>query len=360
LELVKDQGLGEGANAMLIIGCDFHPGFEQVAIFDNQTGEITGRRLQHPEEAREFYGSLREPALVGMEACGFTQWFEQMLEELGHELWLGDAAQIRAAVVRRQKTDQRDAEHLLTLLLEKRFPRLWVPNGEERDVRQLLMHRHGLVRMRTQVKNQLHAIALNQGMQKKRKLWTEAGREQLEKLGLRAYAAQRRGESLRRLDYLEEQIRQLTKTVVAEAHKRAAAQLLMTHPGVGAQTALAFVLTIGPVARFENAKKVASYVGLIPCEHSSGGKQRLGHISKQGSPLLRFLLVEAGQSAVKKDAELQRMYRRLALRRSRGQAKVAVARRLATRLYWMLRTGKNYAQLTASGAGEPVSSRDAA
>jgi transposase len=283
-----------------------------------------------------------------------------MLEELGHELWLGDAARIRASVVRRQKTDQRDAEHLLTLLVEKRFPKLWVPNGEERDLRQLLMHRHGLVRMRTQVKNQLHAIALNQGMQKKRKLWTEAGRQQLEKLALRPYAAQRRAESLRRLDYLEEQIRELTKTVMAEAEKRPGARLLMTHPGVGAQTALAFVLTIGPVARFENARKVASYVGLIPCEHSSGGKQRLGHISKQGSPLLRFLLVEAAQSAVKKDAELQRMYRRLALRRNRGQAKVAVARRLATRMYWMLRTGKSYAQLTASGAGEPVSSRDAA
>jgi transposase len=344
---------------MLIIGCDFHPGFQQLAIFDNETGEISYRRLQHPQEAREFYASLQAAALVGMEACGFTQWFEQMLEELGHELWLGDAARIRASVVRRQKTDQRDAEHILTLLLEKRFPKLWVPDGEERDLRQLLLHRHSLVRMRTQVKNQLHAIALNQGLEKKRKLWTKAGRAELEKLVLRPYARQRREESLRRLDYLDAQIRELTKSVIRAAEQRAEVGLLMTHPGVGAQTALAFVLIIGPVSRFENAKKVASYVGLIPCEYSSGGKQRLGHISKQGSPLLRFLLVEAGQSAVKKDAVLQRLYRRLAVRRSRGQAKVAVARRLAVRLYWMLRSGKSYAQLTASGAGEPVSSRDA-
>ena len=116
------------------------------------------------------------------------------------------------------------------------------------------------------------------------------------------------------------------------------------------------MLTLGPVARFVNAKKVASYVGLIPCEYTTGGKQRLGHISKQGSPLLRFLLVEAGQSAVKQDPELRRMYVRLSKKRSRGLAKVAVARRLATRLYWMLRTGKSYAQLTGSGAGEPESS----
>jgi len=345
---------------MLIIGCDFHPGFEQVAIFDKSTAEISYRRLQHPGEARAFYASLAEPALVGMEACGYTQWLERMLAELGHELWLGDAAQIRASVVRRQKTDQRDAEHILNLLLEERFPRLWVPTAEQRDVRQLLLHRHHLVRSRTQVKNQLQAMALNQGVQKKRKLWTQAGREQLQKLALPAYTAARRDECLQRLDYLNQQIRQLNEKVEAEAEKRADARLLMTHRGVGPQTALAFVLTMGEVERFANAKRVASYVGLIPSEYSSGGKQRLGRITKQGSPLLRFLLVEAAQTAARYDPTLKRVYARLCLRCSRGQAKVAVARRLATRLYWMLRSGKNYAQLTASGAGKPVSSRGAA
>jgi transposase len=306
-----------------------------------------------------FMDASERPALIGMEACGFTQWFERMLEELGHELWMGDAARIRASVVRKQKTDERDAEHLLTLLLEERFPKLWVPSAEERDVRQLLVFRHSRVRQRTQVKNQLHALALNQGVQRKRQLWTKAGREQLQKLELLPYAAQRRDELLKQLDQLDGQIAELTKRVQAEVNKRADAQRLMTHPGVGVQTALAFVLTIGPVKRFENAKKVASYVGLIPSEHSSGGKQRLGHISKQGSPLLRFLLVEAGQSAAKGDAEFKRAYVRLAMKGGRAKAKVAIARRLATRLYWMLRTGKTYAQLKASGAGEPESFRGA-
>jgi transposase len=345
---------------MLIIGCDFHPGFQQLAIFDKSTAEISYRRLQHPQEAQAFYASLAEPALIGMECCGYTQWFERLLAELGHELWLGDAAQIRASVVRRQKTDQRDAEHILNLLLEDRFPRLWVPTAEQRDVRQLLLHRHHLVRSRTQIKNQLQAMALNQGVQKKRKLWTEAGRAELQKLALPAYTAARRDECLQRLDYLDGQIRELSQKVEAEARQREAARLLMTHPGVGPQTALAFVLTIGEVGRFENAKKVASYVGLIPAEYSSGGKQRLGRISKQGSPLLRFLLVEAAQTASRFDPGLKRVYVRLCMRRSRAQAKVAVARRLATRLYWMLRSGNNYAQLTASGAGKPVSSRGAA
>jgi transposase len=345
---------------MLIIGCDFHPGFQQLAIFDNQTGEIRYRRVKNPEEAREFYASLKEPALVGMEACGHSQWFERVLAELGHELWIGDAARIRASVVRTQKTDQRDAEHLLTLLMEQRFPRLWVPTAEERDVRQLLVHRHQRVRMRTQVKNQLQAVALNQGVQKKRGLWSKAGREQLEKLELLPFAAQRRDQLLKLLDGLDEQIAALTKLVEAEAQKRPGAVLLMTHPGVGAQTALGFVLTIGRVERFENAKKISSYLGLIPAEYSSGGKQRLGHISKQGSSLMRFLLVEAGQSAAKGDAQLKRAYVRLAMKQGRAKAKVAIARRLGTRLYWMLRTGKSYAQLVASGAGEPESFRGAA
>ena len=344
---------------MLIISCDFHPGLQQLAIFDNQTGEIHCRRLRGPEETRDFFTSLPQKAVVGLESCGFSQWFERLVEEAGHELWVGDAAQIRASVVRQQKTDQRDAEHILHLLLEQRFPRLWVPTAAERDVRQLLVHRHQRVRMRTQVKNQLHAIALNQGLRRQRQLWTKAGREQLQKLELPPFTAGRRDELLRQLEQLDEQIAALDQMVRAEAEKRPAAVRLMTHPGVGAQTALAFVLTLGPVERFARAKQVSSYVGLIPREHSSGGKQRLGHISKQGSPFLRFLLVEAAQSAARYEPQLKRAYVRLAMRRSRGQAKVAIARRLATRLYWMLRNGCNYAQLSRSGAGKPESSCDA-
>jgi transposase len=110
LEAAKTTKAREGVNVMLIIGCDFHPGFQQVAIFDNQTGEVSERRLLHREEAQEFYGSLRGQAVrVGMEACGHYPWFERLLEQLGMELWIGDAARVRAMEVRKQKTDRRDA-----------------------------------------------------------------------------------------------------------------------------------------------------------------------------------------------------------------------------------------------------------
>jgi transposase len=282
---------------MLIIGCDFHPGFQQVAIFDNRTGEMQEKRLRHRDEAEQFYRALGRPARVGMEACGHYPWFEQLLERCGHELWLGDAAKIRAGVVRKQKTDRRDAEHILQLLLQDRFPKIWTPSLVERDARQLLVHRHKLVVRRTQVKNQLQAMALSHGVQKKRKLWTKAGRAELEKLELLPYAAERRRHLLQSLDELEAEIGRWQQKVEAEVRRRPAAVKLMTHPGVGPVTALAMVLTLGPAERFQSPKQVASYFGLIPSEHSSGGRQQLGRITKQGNSFLRFLLVEAGQSA---------------------------------------------------------------
>jgi len=331
---------------MLIIGCDFHPSFQQVAIFDNQSGEIQEKRLGHRAEAEQFYRGLSgQEVRVGMEACGHYPWFERLLQELGQELWLGDAAEVRAKMVRKQKTDRRDAYHLLQLLLEGRFPKIWVPSLEERDVRQLLVHRHKQVQARTRVKNQLQAMALSQGVQKKRKLWTQVGRAELEKLELLPYAAQRRQHLLLQLDRLEAEIGGLSRRVEEEVGRRPAAMRLQTHPGVGPVTALAMVLTLGPAERFASGKQVGSYFGLIPSEHSSGGRQQLGRISKQGSSFLRFLLVEAGQSAVRYDAELGRFYRRLAVRKHRALAKVAVARKLATRLYLMLREEWNYTQL---------------
>jgi transposase len=331
---------------MLIIGCDFHPGFQQVAIFDNLTGEIEEKRLQHREEAERFYRSLRgQPVRVGMEACGHYPWFEQLLRECGHELWLGDAAKVRASVVRKQKTDRRDAEHLMRLLIEERFPRIWVPSEEVWDVRQLLVHRHKQVQARTRTKNQLQAMALSCGVQKKRKLWNQAGRAELEQLPLLPYAAERRKRLLEELDAREAEIGELDRQVAEEARQRPEAVRLMTHPGVGPVTGLAMVLTLGPAERFGSAKQVSSYFGLIPSEESSGGKQRLGKISKQGSSFLRFLLVEAGQTAARLDPQLKRFYRRLATRKNRGVAKVAVARKLAARLYLMLREDWTYAQL---------------
>jgi transposase len=331
---------------MKIVGCDLHTRYQQVAMLDQETGELIERRLEHESgEARAFYAALSAAVRVGIEATGHTRWFERMLGELGHELWIGDAAEIRATVVRKQKTDARDAAHLLDLLLTNRFPRIWRPSLEERDLRQLVWHRQKLVWMRNAVGNQLHALAMGEGVCRKKKLFTQKGRAELESLALSPWASYRRQELLRMIEELDRSLLQLDHAVQKQAEQNPEAVRLMTHPGVGPVTSLAFVLTLGPVGRFQRSKQVASYLGLNPREHSSGGKQRLGSISKQGNPMMRSLLVEAGHTAARLDAELRQDYQRLKLRRGSGVAKVAIARKLAVRMYWMLRSPANYAQM---------------
>ena len=343
---------------MIIIGCDYHPGFQQIAFVDTDTGELRERRLQHPEEAEQFYRDLAaqgRKVRVGMEASGHARWFERLLAELNFELWIGDAAEIRAQRVRKQKTDRQDAQHILRLLLEDRFPQIWVPNGENRDLRQLLWHRHRMVQARTRIMNQLQAVALNEGLRCKKRLWRERGREQLEWFKLAPWASRRRRDLLELLDRLNPTIAELTEAIEQEAEKCPEAQRLRTHPGVGALTALAFVLIIGRAERFQCGKQIACYLGLVPLEDSSGDRRRLGHITKQGNSLLRFLLVEAAQVTVRSDQQWRSKYFHLAMRRGRKIAKVAMARRLAIQMYWMMRKEWDYEQVKKFGshAGQP-------
>jgi len=236
---------------------------------DQETGECGERQLNHSDgEAEKFYRELQQRGVrvrVGMEATGHSRWFERLLAELGFEVWIGDAAEIKRQRVRKQKTDREDARLMRKLLLENRFPRIWVP-------------------------------------------------------------------------------------VEQEANKRPEVVLLMTHPGVGPITGLVYVLVIGTPERFPCGKKIGSYTGLIPCEDSSAGRQRLGHISKQGNTLLRFLLVEAAQAAARCNPDWRRKYLHLMMRREKRIAKVAMARKLAVRLYWMWRNSWQYSQLVEFGS----------
>ena len=290
---------------MIIIGCDYHPSFQQIAFVDTETGELQERRLQHREEAEKLYRDLAAQGMkvrVGMEASGHARWFERLLAELQFELWIGDAAEINTKRVRKQKTDRQDAQLILKL-----------------------------------------------------RLWREAGREQLEAFRLAPWASQRRRDLLELLDRLNPTIAELSQAIEKEVEKCPEARRLRTHPGVGSLTALAFVLIIGRADRFQCGKQIASYLGLVPLEKSSGNQRRLGHITKQGNSLLRFLLVEAAQVSVRSLPEWRSKYVHLTMRRGRKIAKVAMARKLAVRLYWMLRKEWDYEQLRKFGsyAGKP-------
>jgi transposase len=341
---------------MIIIGCDLHSRMQVIAMLDTETGEVMERQLEHEsEEARTFYKGLKEPALVGIETTGYTRWFAELLSELGHELVVGEAGKIRALKTRKQHYDRGDAEHILNLLVRGDFPKVWLPPAEERDVRVFLEHRHQLVEMRTRAQNGLQAIALSYGLRRRRGLWSEAGQKELQKLPLREGMERRRADLLRLVRQLNTWIRELDRRIDQEVAQREEARRLMTHPGVGPQTALATVLVLGPVERFPDDRHLTSYLGLIPQEESSAGRQHFGHLTKQGNRLLRWLLVEAAQTASRYDPQLRRAYRRLVFRKGRPVAKVAIARKLAIRLYIMLRDKIDYPEFCRRGshAGMP-------
>jgi len=338
---------------MIIVGCDYHPGFQQIVLVDTETGELKEQRLEPCEPAERFYRELArrgEKVRLGMEASGHSRWFERLLGELHIELWIGDATVIRAQRGRKPKTDRQDAQHILKLMRKDDFPRIWVPSWENRDLRQRLWHRHRMVPARTRLMNQLQAVALNEGLRCKKKLWREQGRKQLEAIRLAPWASRRREDLLQLLDGLNPTIAELTQAIDQEVEKSAEARRLMTHPGVGPLTARAFVLIIGRAERFQCGQQIAAYLGLVPLEDSSGERRRLGHITKQGSSMLRFLLVEAAQVAARVIPPWRNQYFHLAMRRGRKIAKVAMARKLAIRLFWMMRQGWEYEQVKQFGS----------
>ncbi len=314
------------------------------------TGEVVEKTLKHEaEEVREFYSALPGPVRVGIEATGAMQWFLQLMEELGIDCQVGHPAKVRASEPRKQKHDRRDAALLLKLLAENRFPSIWMPSMEQRDVRALLLHRHQWVRMRTRVQNALQAIALNHGLRRGSSLWSQAGQHAIESLPLPPNASHRRAALLALYAQLQEQIDELDRRVDELAWQRPQSQRLMTHPGVGPITALATEVFLGDPARFADGKAVASYVGMIPSEYSSGGRQRLGALSKQGNPLLRFLWCEAVGHAVRRDPELKRFYQHKLVQKGAGKAKVAAARKLGIRLWIMLRDQIDYKEFCRRG-----------
>src|SRR6266403_2912110 len=210
---------------MIIIGVDFHPEFQQIASVDTETGEFQDKRLAHREDAETVDRALAgQKVRVGMEASGHARWFERLLAELQFELWIGDAAEIQSKRVRKQKTDRQDAQLILRLMLKDDFPQIWVPSWENRDLRQLLWHRHRMVQARTRMMNQLQAVALNEGLRCKKKLWREAGREQLEAFQLAPWASQRRRDLLEMLDHMNPTIAKLTQAIEEEVKRYPAAQ----------------------------------------------------------------------------------------------------------------------------------------
>jgi transposase len=225
-----------------------------------------------------------------------------------------------------------------------------MPSSEQRDLRTLLRHRHQWVRMRTRVQSTLQAMALSNGLRRGTFLWSQAGQPALQALPLAPHASKRRTALLAVYPQLQKSIDCLDKEVSEQALQHPQAHRLMTHPGVGPITALATEVFWGDPKRFVDGKAVASYIGMIPSEHSSGGRrQRLGTRSKQGNALLRYLWCEATIHAVQRDPEWKRFYRRKLIQKGLGKARVAAARKLGIRLWIMLRDQIDYEEFCRRG-----------
>jgi len=336
---------------MKIVGCDLHAKQQSIAMVETDTGELIERTLSHEGNAvREFYAALEGPVVVGMEATGSMQWFLELLDELGIECRVGHPAKIRAAETRKQKHDRRDARLILDLLtMEDRFPAIWMPSTEQRDLRTLLRDRHQWVKIRSRLQHTLQAMALNHALRQGHALWSAAGQSALRALPLPPYTSQRRNELLRLHAQMQKRIQELDKEVEAQARQRPQARRLLTHPGVGPVTALATEVFLGDPSRFTTGNQVASYIGMIPCEHSSGKRQRLGKMTKEGNSLLRYLWTEATMHAVGKDPELKRFYRRKLIQKGMGKARIAAARKLGIRLWIMMRDQIDYEEFCRRG-----------
>ena len=331
------------------LGVDLHVSKETVCWCDTAEGEIRERTLDHRvEDVGRFYAQFGAGAVIGVESSGYSLWFQQMVEGLGMELRVGDAYAIRQMARRRQKNDRRDAALLLDLLLRGDFPAVHVPCAASREVLSLLRYRHRLVGMRTMLKNGLQAVALNHRLRLGSRLFTAAGLQRLQKLPLAGSYARQREHSLGLLAALSERVAAVERDLLA-AGEEERVKRLRTHPGVGLLTSLAVVHALEPASRFRRSKQVTAYCGLDPQEHSSGECQRYGHISKQGSRLLRFLLLEAAHNSIRQDPDLRRFYYHLLAKKNSAIAAVAVARKLVLRLYRMLREGIDYQEFRRRG-----------
>jgi transposase len=329
----------------LYIGIDFHPYQQTIAFCDDREGEIKYRQFLHSDKKalRHFYQSCQKDSIMGVEATGSLQWFEKMLFEMGLSLKIGNPRLIRRMALSRHKNDYRDAENILDLLLTKRFPEIQPRSPASRVILQTIALRHALVGQRTRLLNQLQAVARQKGLDKFRMQKQSA-------LEIMLAGAENEPEQLllkSRFEIMGELNRQI-KALELELEKvlqlDEKAKLLQTHSGVGKLTALCLVHTLGDVKRFNNKEEVTSFVGLAPVEKSSGERKRMGQISKQGSKLLRFLLIEAAHKS--KDTDLQEHYKRVCRRRGRPQAKVARGRKLLINCYVMLRDNKSYQEFS--------------
>jgi transposase len=328
----------------MYIGIDLHKKYSFITTMDIKGHVKEQKRIEHDSKSLdEFVSSIDEDDNIAMESTINWYYFYEMFESRTTNIHLAHPAKTKVIAQAKLKNDKVDSQMLAHLLRTDLLPEAYIPSKETRDLRELLRYRASLVRFRTQMKNKIHAILSKNGIYcPYSDLFGKAGMVFLREIKLRESYRKPLDGYLSIIEQINIQIDLVSKDINQIAELNQQARILMSIPGIAAYSALLILAEIGDVSRFPRKNKLVSYAGLAPRVRSSGGKTYHGHISKQGSAWLRWILIQAVPHVVNKSSDYQRLYNKLVAKKGKGTARVAVARRLLIAIYYMLQRGERF------------------
>ena len=324
------------------VGIDLHRNRSHIAVIDEHGELMLSKQIVNGREAfLELLGGLEGESQIAVEATYGWEWLAELLEDSGYDLHLAHPLRTRAIAAARVKTDAVDAKTLALLLRADLLPEAYVAPRELRDLRELLRHRIALTAMRSALKNRVHAILAKHGITREHSdLFGKGGRQFLAALELREAPRARLDSLIELICDFDREIDATSKEIDQRAKADDRVDVLCQIRGIGPYTAMLIIAEVGEISRFPDARHLCAWAGLTPTVRSSDGRARLGHISRQGSPALRWALVEAAQKCTTGGGPLREQFERIAKRRGRKIAKVAVAREILTLSYYGLRDGE--------------------
>jgi transposase len=336
------------------VGIDVHRKRSQVAVIDAKGEVLANRNVPNGvQPILKVIGGLPPGTPAAFEACYGTGWLVELLEDYGFTAHLVHPSRCKAIASARLKNDKVDAAILAQLLRADLLPEAWIAPPPVRQLRALLRHRVALVRLRTRLRNRIHAIVADHGHDRPAGgYWTGPGRAWLGALDLPAVSRELVEDDLGLIDALQDRIDRLDGEIRQRARSDPRVTVLTQLPGVGPFTALVILAEVGDISRFGSARQLASWAGLTPTVRGSDRVAHYGHISKEGSVWLRWVLCEAAQTA-KRHPQFAASFQRIAKRRGKKIATTAIARKLATRA-WHLLAGAGHAAPTQPAAPQPA------
>jgi len=337
---------------MYYVGCDQHKKYSFVVCKDQNGSIVNQTKLYHAnrDNMKDYFNALPKDSVVALETCGFDHWLTDMLQELGLSTKLSHTAKTKAIAEERIKTDKISASVLADLLRVDMLPQAYIPAKPIREARYFMRYRQNLIYVRTSIKNRIHSIIDNAGIQQEfSDLFGTQGRKFLLELNLKEPYKSIIENYLSIIDDLTNRINKVDNQLRRSLRKDKQAQLLKTIPGIGVITAHIILAEIGDINRFNNHHKFARYVGIVPSLHQSGQILHSGHITKQGNKYLRTAFVESAQTAIRKDPYLAAKFNIIKSKKGYGVAIVAIAHKLAKSTFVILKRQCEYKYRSNNG-----------